>query len=106
MEQKQHLDMIGIYNQSSNNTHIQYQVELKQYLEMNGIYNQSSNNTHIQNHMEPKQHLEMNGIYKVPTTPMQHPSSTNWNTQLHNIISHGTVTPQTISHFTAPPIGL
>jgi hypothetical protein len=32
-------------------------------------------------------------------------SSANWNTQLHNIISHGTVTLQTISHVTAPPMG-
>jgi hypothetical protein len=27
------------------------------------------------------------------------------NTQMHNIISHGAVTPQTFSHFTVPPIG-
>jgi hypothetical protein len=33
--------------------------------------------------------------------------SANQNIQLHNIISHGAIiTPQTISHFTAPPIGL
>jgi hypothetical protein len=27
-------------------------------------------------------------------------------TQLNNIISHGAITPQAISHFTAPPIRL
>jgi hypothetical protein len=37
---------------------------------------------------------------------MQILSANQNNTQPHNIISHGNVTPQTISHFTAPPIGL
>jgi hypothetical protein len=63
MEQKQHLEMNGIYHKSSKNTHIQYHMEPKQHLEMNRIYNQSSNNTHIQCQVEQKQHLEMNGIY-------------------------------------------
>jgi hypothetical protein len=31
-------------------------------------------------------------------------ASANQNTQLHTIISHSTITSQTISHFTAPPI--
>jgi hypothetical protein len=35
----------------------------------------------------------------------RHCGSANWNTELHNIISHDAITPQTISHFTAPPIG-
>jgi hypothetical protein len=30
-------------------------------------------------------------------------ASANQNTQLHTIISHSTITSQTISHFTAPP---
>jgi hypothetical protein len=31
-------------------------------------------------------------------------SSANWNTQWHNIISHGAITPLTISRFAVPPI--
>jgi hypothetical protein len=36
--------------------------------------------------------------------PSWHCGSANQNTQLHNMISHSAITPQTISHFTAPPI--
>jgi hypothetical protein len=30
----------------------------------------------------------------------------NWNTQLHNMISHGAINHPTIRHFTAPPTGM
>jgi hypothetical protein len=61
--------------------------------------------------MEPQQSLkswnvEFNSENGRSSSPSQHCGSANQNTQLHNIISHGTITPQTISHFTAPPIRL
>ena len=61
-------------------------------------------------HVEPQQSLkswnvEFDSENGRSSSPSWCCSSANQNTQLHNIISHGTVTPQTISHFTAPPIG-
>jgi hypothetical protein len=40
------------------------------------------------------------------SSPSRHCGSADQNTQLYNIISHGAVTPQTISHLTKPPMGL
>jgi hypothetical protein len=61
-------------------------------------------------HVEPQQSLkswnvEFDNKNGRSMSPSQCCGSANWNTQLHNMISHGTITPQTISHFTAPPIG-
>jgi hypothetical protein len=62
-------------------------------------------------HVEPQQSLkswnvEFDSENGRSSSPSRHCGSANQNTQLHNIISHGTITPQTISHFTVPPIGL
>jgi hypothetical protein len=62
-------------------------------------------------HVEPQQSLkswnvEFDSKNCRSSSPSRHCGSANQNTQLHNVISHGAVTPQTISHFTAPSIGL
>jgi hypothetical protein len=60
--------------------------------------------------MEPQQSLKSWNV-EFDTSENGRSSSPSWccgsanqNTQLHSIISHGAVTPQTISHFTEPPI--
>jgi hypothetical protein len=60
--------------------------------------------------MEPHQSLKSWNVqfdFKIgrSSSPSWCFTSANWNTHLHNNISHGAITPQTISHFTAPPIG-
>jgi hypothetical protein len=60
--------------------------------------------------VEPQQFLkswnvEFNSKNGRWSSPSRRCGSANRNTQLHNIISHDAITPQTISHFTAPPIG-
>jgi hypothetical protein len=62
-------------------------------------------------HVEPQQSLkswnvEFDSKNGRTLSPSWCCGSANQNTQLHNIISHSIVTPQTISHFTAPPIRL
>jgi hypothetical protein len=49
--------------------------------------------------------LEFDRENGILSSPSWHCGSANQNTQLHKIISLGTITPQTISHFIAPPIG-
>jgi hypothetical protein len=48
--------------------------------------------------------VEFNSENGRSSSPSRCCGSANWNTQLHNIISHCAITPQTISDFTAPPI--
>jgi hypothetical protein len=62
-------------------------------------------------HVEPQQTLkswnvEFNSENRRSLSPSRQCGSANWNTQLHNIISHGAINHPTIRHFTAPPTGL
>ncbi len=62
-------------------------------------------------HVEPQQTLkswnvEFNSEKRRSLSPSRQCGSANWNTQLHNIISHGAINHPTIRHFTAPPTGL